>query len=156
MTGQLKEVFGIYTNDRRQQGEGKHFIVVMTEADNAAMHEAAKRDIEKIAQAAGVEMRKTASVAVRRCMRRQQEAGIEQINGMLQKTKGSENVIEALKWAATAAGYANGMYCGGLMSRKELHDVIEVIDQTFTKTETRIKDSRQPFWLRIIGKWVQA
>lgn len=32
MTGQLKEVFGIYANDRRQQGRGKPFIVVMTEA----------------------------------------------------------------------------------------------------------------------------
>ena len=46
MTGQLKEVFSIYENDRRQQG-GASFIVVMTKEDHAAMHETAKLDIER-------------------------------------------------------------------------------------------------------------
>ena len=77
MTGQLKEVFGIYANDRWQQGVGKPFIVVMTETDRAAMREAAKLDIEKIAQAAGVEMLKTARIAVRRGMRQQQQKGLK-------------------------------------------------------------------------------
>ena len=87
MTGQLKEVFGIYANDRRQQGGGKPFIVVMTEADRAAMHETAKLDIERIAQAAGVEMLKTARIAVRRGMRQQQK-GLKELNTLLAQKAG--------------------------------------------------------------------
>lgn len=87
MTGQLKEVFGIYANDRRQQGWGKPFIVVMAEADRAAMHETAKMDIERIAQAAGVEMLKTARITVRRGMRQQQQKGLKELNTLLQEIR---------------------------------------------------------------------
>lgn len=149
MTGKLKEVFGIYENDRRQQGAGKPFIVVVTEADRAAIHEKAKLDIERIAQAAGVEMLKTARITVRRGMRRQQETGIKQLNEMLQEIKGAESKAEAIKWGLFAAGYVNGMYCGDLMSKSEMHDAIEVIDQTFAKTELRFKTARRSFWERI-------
>lgn len=149
MTGQLKEVFGIYANDRRQQGTGKIIVEVMTKADHAAMREMVKPDIERIAQAAGAAMLKNACIVVRRDVRRKQETGIEQINNMLQEMKKAEKVNEAIKWGLIAAGYANGMYCGDLMSKRELQGVIQVIDQTFTKTELRIKAARRPFWKRI-------
>lgn len=149
MTGQLKEVFGIYANDRRQQGAGKIVVEVMTKADHAALCEMIKPDIERIAQAAGAAMTKNACIVARRGVRRQQETGLKQINEMLQEIKGTESEAQAIKWGLFAAGYANGMYCGDLMSKSELNDVIQVIDQTFTKTGLRIKTARRPFWKRI-------
>ncbi len=149
MTGQLKEVFGIYTNDRRQQGAGKIVVEVMTKADHDALHELAKLDIERITRAAGAAMPKNACIVARRGVRTQQETGLKQINGMLQEIKGAERENEAIKWGLIAAGYANGMFCGDLMSKSELHDVIQVIDQTFTKAELRIKATRRPFWKRM-------
>lgn len=149
MTGQLKEVFGIYANDRRQQGAGKIIVEVMTKADHAAMHELARLDIERIAQAAGAAMPKNACIVARRGVRQQQETGIKQLNEMLQEIKKAENKVEAIKWGLFAAGYVNGMYCGDLMSKSEMHDAIQVIDQTFTKTELRFKAARRPFWARI-------
>lgn len=100
-------------------------------------------------------MSKNACIVVRRDVRRQQETGIEQINNMLQEMKKAEKVNEAIKWGLIAAGYANGMYCGDLMSKRELQSVIQVIDQTFTKTELRIKATRRSFWVRI-GKGAKA
>lgn len=85
MTGQLKEVFGIYENDRRQQGAGKIVVEIMTKADHAAMHELARLDIERIAQAAGAAMPKNACIVARRSVRQQQETGIKQLNEMLQE-----------------------------------------------------------------------
>lgn len=116
MAGKLKEVFGIYANDRRQQGAA---------------------------------MPKTACIVARRGVRQQQETGIRQINEMLQEIKETENMAEAIKWGYVAAGYVNGMYCGDLMGKSEMHDVIQVIDQTFAKTELRIRAAHRPFWKRI-------
>lgn len=94
-------------------------------------------------------MPKNAYIVARRGVRTQQETGLKQINEMLQEIKGAERENEAIKWGLIAAGYANGMFCGDLMSKSELHDVIQVIDQTFTKAELRIKATRRPFWKRM-------
>lgn len=155
MTGQLKEVFGIYANDRRQQGGGKPFIVVMTEADRAAMHETAKLDIEKIAQAAGVEMLKTARIVVRRGMRQQQK-GLKELNTLLQEIRLEKTKKDVYTQTGIATGYANAMCHFDLISENELKDVIDVIGQAEEQTASEIEAKNRPFWRRIIRKRVQA
>lgn len=149
MTGQLKEVFGIYANDRWQQGVGKPFIVVMTETDRAAMREAAKLDIEKIAQAAGVEMLKTARIAVRRGMRQQQQKGLKELNTLLQEIRLEKTKKDVYTQTGIATGYANAMRHFDLISENELKDVIDVIGQAGEQTASRIKATRRPFWKRM-------
>lgn len=156
MTGQLKEVFGIYANDRRQQGGGKPFIVVMTEADHAAMHETAKLDIERIAQAAGVEMLKTARIAVRRGMRQQQQKGLKELNTLLQEIRLEKTKKDVYIQTGIATGYANAMRHFDLISENELKDVIDVIGQAGEQTARRIEAKNRPFWRRIIRKRVRA
>ncbi|MCM1217251.1 MAG: hypothetical protein NC548_22350 [Lachnospiraceae bacterium] len=159
MRTQTNEVQAIYNNAIRAQriaGMGKPFFVVITDTDRAALHERARLDIEKIAQAAGVEMLKTARITARRAARQQQEAGLEQLNDMLRKMRETDSKAEAVKWGMVAAGHANGMCCGDLISKSELNDVIGVIDQTYQKAELRIKAAKRPFWARIIRKRVRA
>lgn len=157
MREKINDVQVIYNNAiKRQQYKGKPIFIVMTGTEHAAIYERAKTDIEKIAQAAGVKVLKTAHIAVRRGMRRQQEAGLKEINEMLRKIRETSNKEEAMKWGIVAAGYANGMCCGDLMSKSELYEVIQVIDQIYKTTESRIEDVSRPFWLRIIRKWVRA
>lgn len=156
MTGELKEVFGIYANDRRQQGGGKPFIIVMTEADRAAMHETAKLDIERIAQAAGVEMLKTARIAVRRGMRQQQQKGLKELNTLLQEIRLEKTKKDVYTQTGIATGYANAMRHFDLISENELKDVIDVIGQAGEQTASRIEAKKRPFWRRIIRKRVRA
>lgn len=157
MRTQINEVQAIYNNAiRMPRMTGKPFFVVTTKTDHTALHERARLDIEKIAQAAGVEMLKTARITARRAARQQQEAGLEQLNEMLRKMRETNSKAEAVKWGMVAAGYANGMCCGNLISKSELNDVIGVIDQTYQKAELRIKAAKRPFLARIIRKWVRT
>ncbi len=112
--------------------------------------------IEKIAQAAGVELPKTARIAMRRGARQQQEKGLKELNEMLREIRETNDKAEAIKWGMIAAGYANGMCCGDLLSKSELNDVIQVIDQTFKKAEIRIEAASRPLWSHIIRKWVRS
>lgn len=156
MRTQTNEVQAIYRNARRQQGTGKIIVEVMTKADHDAMHELTKLDVERIAQAAGAAMLNSACIIGRRDVREQQETGIKQLNEMLQEMKETESKNEAIKCGLIAAGYANGMYCGDLINKSELRDVIQVIDQAYKKAEQRIEAASRPFWSRIIRKRVKA
>lgn len=97
-----------------------------------------------------------ACIIGRRDVREQQETGIKQLNEMLQEMKETESKVEAIKWGLIATGYANGMYCGDLMNKSELRDVIQVIDQTYKKAELRIEAASRPFWSRIFRKRVRT
>ncbi len=116
----------------------------------------ARRELEKIAKSTGIKLRKTAYIAVRRDARKQQETGLEQLNEMLRKIRETDSKAEAIKWGLVAAGYADGIHCGDLISKSELDDVIEVIDQTYKEAELRIKTTKHPFRRHIIRRWVWA
>lgn len=156
MRTQTKEVQAIFNNAIQTQGAGKPFLVVVTEADYAAMHERAKLDIEKIAQAAGVEMLKTARIAVRRGMRQQQQEGLKELNTLLQEIRLGKTKKDVCTQTGIATGYANAMRRFDLISENELKDVIDVIGQAGEQTARRIEAASRPFWLRIIRKWVRA
>ena len=149
---QTNEVQAIYNTVIRAQGVGKPFIVVMTEADHAAMHERARLDVEKIAQAAGVEMLKTASITVRRGMRQQQQKGLKELNTLLQEIRLEKTKKDVYTQTGIATGYANAMRHFDLISEKELKDVIEVIGQAGEQTARRIETANRPFWSRIFRK----
>ncbi len=134
---------------------GKPFFVVIARSDQAAIHERAKLDIEKIAQAAGVEMLKTARIVVRRGMRQQQETGLKELNKLLQDIKAAKDRKNVLAQTGIATGYANAMRHFGLISASELKDVIEVIGQAGERATSRIEAENRPFWLRIIRKRVR-
>lgn len=127
----------------------------MTEADRAAMHETAKLDIERIAQAAGVEMLKTARIAVRRGMRQQQK-GLKELNTLLQEIRLEKTKKDVYTQTGIATGYANAMRHFDLISENELKDVIDVIGQAGEQTARRIEAKNRPFWRRIIRKRVRA
>lgn len=157
MRTQTSEVQAIYNNARRQQQDGKRIaVVVMTKADHAAMHERARMDIEKIAQAAGVEMLKTARVAMRRGLREQQEKGLKELNILLREIRAAKKQKDVFTQTGIATGYANAMRHFDLISENELKDVIDVIGQAGEQTTRQIEAESRPFWLRIIRKWVRA
>ncbi|MCM1468596.1 MAG: hypothetical protein NC086_10660, partial [Alistipes sp.] len=62
MRTQVNEAQAIYKRTEQQQDMGRIAVAVITKEDYAAFHEGAGQDIEKIAQAAGVEMLKTARI----------------------------------------------------------------------------------------------
>lgn len=158
MRTQTNEVQAIYNGTARQQDTGKIVVEVMTKEDHAAMHEMARLDIKKIAQAVNM-IPKSVCIVARsgnKVARQQQETGLEQLNEMLRAIRETGDKVEAIKWGMVAAGYANGMCCGDLISKSELHEVIGLIDQTFKKTELRIEAAKRPFWARFIRKWVRA
>lgn len=150
----LIKILGI-RNSSPQAG-GKVAVVVMTRADHAAMHEGAKKDIEKIAQAAGVEMPKTARIYAKRGIMRQQEAGIKELDKLLKEIGLSKDRESVMVQAGIATGYANAMYHSNLMTKEELKDVIEVIGHAGDKAVHRIEAENRPFWSYILGKGVRA
>lgn len=119
------------------------------------MHETAKLDIERIAQAAGVEMLKTARIAVRRGMRQQQK-GLKELNTLLQEIRLEKTKKDVYTQTGIATGYANAMRHFDLISENELKDVIDVIGQAGEQTARRIEAKNRPFWRRIIRKRVRA
>lgn len=155
-TNEVQAIYNHAIQRQRAQGVGKPFFVVITKAEHAAMHEKAKLDIEKIAQAAGVEMLKTARIAMRRGMRQQQETGLRELNKLLQDIKEAKDRESVVALTGIATGYANAMRHFDLISASELKDVIEVIGQAGEKTASRIKSANRPFWLQIFRKRVRA
>lgn len=127
-------------------------VVVLKRESHVAVLESTQQDIEKIAKAAGVEMRKTAHVAIRRGMRQQQETGLKELNKLLQEIRAAKDRDSAITQARIATGYANAMWHHGLISETELKDVISVIGQAGEKTMRRIEAEGRPFWRRIIRR----
>ncbi len=155
-TNEVQAIYNHAIQMQRTQGVGKPFLVVITEAEHAAMHERAKLDIEKIAQAAGAEMLKTARIAMRRGVRQQQETGLKELNKLLQDIKTAKDRKSVVAQTGIATGYANAMRHFGLISASELKDVIEVIGQAGERATSRIEAENRPFWLRIIRKRVRV
>jgi len=149
MRAPTNEGRAVYNNAVRAQSVGRPFFIVITEADRAAMHERARLDIERIAQAAGVKMRRTAHIAVRRGMRQEQEKGLKELNKLLQDIRTAGDRERAITQTGIATGYANAMSHFGLISESELKDVIEVIGQAGERAADR------HFWPRIIRKLVR-
>ncbi|MCM1088947.1 MAG: hypothetical protein NC419_12385 [Muribaculaceae bacterium] len=128
----------------RQQD--KNAVVVMEKEDYAAMHDGARLDIEKIAQAAGVEMRKTARIAARRGMVRQQVKGLGELNKLLKEIREVQDRESLVTQTGIATGYANAMSHFCLISEDELKDVIEVIGQAGESAVKRIENAKRHFW----------
>ncbi len=144
-TNEVQAIYNHAIQTQRAQGVGKPFLVVITKAEHAAMHERAKLDIEKIAQAAGVEMLKTARIAVRRGVRRQQETGLKELNKLLQDIREAKDRESVVAQTGIATGYANAMRHFDLISASELKDVIEVIGQAGERATSRIEAASRPF-----------
>lgn len=132
-------------NNERQYTKGISALFIVSGAHEIKC-ETAQCDLEKIAKAADVEMLKTARVHEVRGFRKQQEIGMKELNKMLQVMRDTEEKKMLFGTGVYASGYANGMECAGLMTKSELHDVIEVIDQVYAKAEQRIKGARRQFW----------
>lgn len=150
------EAYAVNNHAGRQQGMGRLAVVVMTKKDHVSMCGRAQSDIDKIAQAAGVEMLKTASIAMRRGMRERQETGLRELNILLQEIRAAKDREDVSTRTGIATGYANAMYHFDLMSEGELKDVIAVIGQAGEQTARRIEATSRPSWLRMIRKVVQA
>lgn len=150
------EVQVIYNNVIRQQYMGKSIYIVMTKADHAAIHKKVQHDIDKVAQAAGVEMLKTARILTRRGMREKQEISLKELNKLLQEIRKAKDHKDVITQTGIATGYANAMYHLGLMSEGELKDVIVVIGQAGEQTARQIKAEKRPLWTRIIRKKVRT
>lgn len=150
MRTHLNEAIGIYG---RQQSAGRQIaVVVMMQKEHAAMHEQVRKDIEKIAQAAGVEMTKTACIVVRRGMREWQEKGLKELNTLLQEIRLAKDKKDIFTKTGIATGYANAMYHYNLVSKEELKNVIDVIGQAGEKAVFRMEAARRLFWVRIVTK----
>lgn len=136
---------GVWTmrNNDRQYTKGISALIIVS-GEHEIKCETAECDLRKIAKAADVEMLKTARIHEVRGFRKQQETGMRELNKMLQVMRDTEEKRILIEAGILAAGYANGMNCAGLMTKSELHDVIEVIDQAFVKAEQRINDVRRP------------
>lgn len=137
-----KEAQAAYNNAIEKQSIGTRFFVVMTEEEHAAMREKVKMDIEKIAQAAGVEMPKTARIVVRRGRRQQQQTGLIELNKILQDIRMAKDHESVVTQTGIATGYANAMCHFDLMSENELKDVIEVIGQAGEKAVRRVEAAK--------------
>lgn len=131
-------------------------IVIMTRAEHTAMHESAKRDVEKIAQAAGVEMPKTVRIMARYGLMRTQQAGIKRLNRLLQEVGNKKDRESVATQTGIATGYANAMYHFDLMSEKELENVIELIEQAGEKAIYRIEAENHSFLHHILRKGAKA
>lgn len=132
------------TNNNRQNAKGISALIIVN-GEHEIQCETAQCDLEKIAKAAGVEMLKTARVHEVRGFRKQQETGMKELNKMLQVMRETEEKRMLFGTGVYASGFANGMECAGLMTKSELHDVIEVIDQVYERAEQRINAARRPF-----------
>lgn len=125
---------------------GRIAVIVMTSEDHAAMHERARSDLNKIAQAEGAEMLKTARIVVRRGRREVQEMGLRELNRSLQEIREAKDYEAVRAQAGIATGYANAMCHFGLMSEGELKDVIAVIGQAGEQTARRIEKKQKRTW----------
>ncbi|MBD5504113.1 MAG: hypothetical protein HDR09_20190 [Lachnospiraceae bacterium] len=150
------EAHAVYNCAGRQQGMKRLAVLIMTKEDHAAMHEQARIDIDKIAQAAGVEMLKTARIAMRRGRRELQTMGVRELSKLLLEIREARDCEAVSVRTGIATGYANAMCHFGLMSEGELQDVIAVIGQAGEQTARRIEAASRPSWLRVIRKVVQA
>lgn len=152
-------VQAIYNNAIRAQqiqSMGRPFLVVMTKTDHDTLHKSARLDIEKIAQAAGVEMTKSVSITARHGVFCQQETGLKELNKLLKGIREAKDRESVMTKTGIATGYANAMRHFDLISENELKDVIEVIGQAGEKTASRIKSTNRPFWLQIFRKRVRV
>ncbi len=152
-TNAAQKIYDNAIRAQRTQGVGQPFLVVITEAGRAAMYEGTKKDMEKIAQAAGVEMPKTARIVMRRGMRQQQETGLKELNRLLQDIRAAKDRESVVAQTGIATGYANAMRHFDLISASELKDVIGVIGQTGERAASRIEAAGRPSWQRVIRKF---
>ncbi len=128
------------------------FILRVTQEEHKAIHEGVGRDIRKFAQAAGVEMNKTAHIYVRFGARVPQKRGIEELNQLLMKIKNAENIKGISIQTGIATGYANAMYHFDLISQKELSEVIEVINQASEKAADHLRNVQYSSYIGFIKK----
>lgn len=128
------------------------FILKVTQEEHKAMHEGIDRDIRKFAQAAGVEMNKTAQICVRLGVRVPQKRGIEELNQLLEKIKIAEDIKGISIQTGIATGYVNAMYHFDLISQKELSEVIEVINQASKKAADHLKNVQYSSYIGFIKK----
>lgn len=127
-------------------------MIIMLREDHTFLHKENQKEIEKIAQAAGVEMNKTARIHERRGRRAVQGMGLKELDKLLKRIKETSDPEDVVIQMSIATGYANAMCQFGLMSDEELKEVIEVIEQAGKMAIHRIMNARHSIWSRIIGK----
>lgn len=128
------------------------FLLNVTQEEHKAMHRGIDKDVKKIAQAAGVEMNKTAHICMQRGVKEPQRQGIEELNKLLGEIKTAEDIKHIFIQTGIATGYANAMYHFGLITQKELSEVIEVINQVSEKTADHLKNVQYSSYIGFIKK----
>lgn len=98
----------------------------------------------------------TARIKARPGLMRPQRKGAEGLTKMLQEIQEAESYKELEKWGGIATGYANALCDIDLVSKRELADIIGVIDRAGWKAMERIEAVRHPFWSRIKRKLVSV
>lgn len=102
----------------------------------------AKSGMKRTEDAADIRTRKTAHVALRRGLVKEQSEGVGILNSTLLAMKAEKKRDTAILYAGIAAGYANAMHQHGLMSDDELEGVIEIINQAGKDAMHRIETAR--------------
>lgn len=128
-----------------QRGRQYCATVRLTKECRDIIYESTKKEMEKIARAAGVEMHKSARIVLRRGCFHQQYTGVKTINQTLQKIAKAESRDDVHAQTGIATGYANAMWEMGLMSESELNDIIAVIGQAGERALHRIETTKPLF-----------
>lgn len=126
----------------------KHVAVGLIKADQSIMYGSVRKDMEKIARTAGVEMKKTASVILRAECFQDQAEGLKILNGTLKEIETTASRDTVIGQVGIATGYANAMQHLELMSESELEDIIAVIKQTGERSLRRIETTKPIFSIR--------
>ena len=116
--------------------------VRLTKEDCGTIYEQTRKEMEKIARAAGVEMNKTARIVLRQGRIRQQVDGLKIINQTLQEITKATSSDDIHAQTGIATGYANAMQNLGLMSEDELKEIIAVIGQAGERALHRIETTK--------------
>lgn len=101
-------------------------IRVMSKEEQMRLN-GARKELHKITKGACVEVHKTAQIVMQNDRSGLQKKGAWNLNAMLEMIRKKQSRDEITVIVGVATGYANAMWHFGLMSEKELTDVIDVI-----------------------------
>lgn len=107
----------------------------------------AGRELHKIAGEACVEVHKTAQIVMQKERSGLQKKGVWNLNAMLEMIRKKQSRDEITAMAGVVTGYANAMWHFGLMSEKELTDVVGVIgkegENALRRMEMKLRVNRR-------------
>lgn len=121
-------------------------IRIVSKEEQMRLNRAGK-ELSKITKEACVEVHKTAQIVMQNDRSGLQKKGVWNLNAMLEMIRKKQSRDEITAMAGVATGYANAMWHFGLMSEKELTDVVGVIgkegENALRRTELKLRVNRR-------------